>query len=80
MEDNAVKIPLAYVLDHLGFRGRRRGDVGLHENQPIVLINFRGATSEQIDLFAREVEQEVFEKTNVRIEREVKHFPSFRSK
>jgi UDP-N-acetylmuramate dehydrogenase len=77
LRENAVKVPLAFILDRLGFRGRRAGVVGLHEKQPIVLVHFGGGTAYDIDSFASSVERDVLHATRLRIEREVKFFPKF---
>lgn len=67
-----VKIPLGYVLDKvLGLKGYREGDVGLYDKQALVLVNYGNATAQEIDAFARMIEQKVFEAIGISIEREV---------
>ncbi|HEY0948511.1 MAG TPA: UDP-N-acetylmuramate dehydrogenase [Candidatus Paceibacterota bacterium] len=71
-----VKIPLAFVLDKiLNLRGYREGNVSLFERQPLVLVADHGATQEEIDAFANEIAQRVFDATNITTEREVRTFP-----
>jgi len=66
------KIPLAWILDNvLGKRGFKKGEVALFEKQPLVLVNFGKASSKEIDEFATEIEKEIFEKTGIKVEREV---------
>ena len=68
----SFKIPLAWILEHLcNLKGLRKGSVGLFPNQPIVLVNYGGATAEEIRAFAEEIERIVREKTGITIEREV---------
>ncbi len=71
---NKVKIFLAWVLDKMcGLKGFVVGKVGLHGNQPLVVVNYGGATVEEIKLFAEKVAAIVKEKTGLVIEREVEY-------
>ncbi|MBA3789285.1 UDP-N-acetylmuramate dehydrogenase [Patescibacteria group bacterium] len=72
-EKKGVKIPLAWVLDHvLNLRGYTKNQVKLFENQPLVLVAERGATAHEVDMFAREIELHVQEKISILIEREIR--------
>lgn len=74
--EGGIKIPLAFVLDKmLGLRGHRVGNVELFQNQPLVLVAHEAATADEIDAFAKSIEQKVFDATKIRIEREVRSFP-----
>lgn len=67
-----IKIPLAYVLDKLlQLRGHKEGNAWLFEAQPLVLVLTRGGMSRDVERLAQYVAQNVFEKTNIHIEREV---------
>lgn len=66
------KIPLAWILDNVcGLKGAREGNVGLFQNQPLVLTNFGGATAHEVSDFAQKITNTVFEKTGIHIEPEV---------
>ncbi|MEN9614029.1 MAG: hypothetical protein RLZZ347_336 [Candidatus Parcubacteria bacterium] len=66
------KIPLAWILDNVcGLKGTREGNVGLFQNQPLVLTNFGGATAQEVSDFAQKIIKIVFEKTGITIEPEV---------
>jgi len=70
--DGSVKVPLAWVLDAVcGLKGYAKGPVHLFRNQPLVLTAEFGATSAEIDAFARGIEAVVRAKTGIIIEREV---------
>jgi UDP-N-acetylmuramate dehydrogenase len=47
-EDRTVKVPLAWILDRKGWKGYRRGNVGVFENQPLVLVNYGGASAREL--------------------------------
>jgi len=70
--EESVKIPLAWVLDNVcGLKGFKKGEVGLYEKQPIVLVNFGKANALQVSDFAKEITLKVKEKTGIDVEWEV---------
>lgn len=70
--DNTVKLAAAWLLDHVGsWRGVRRGDAGVHEKQPLILVNYGRARAEEILNLASEMKKNIKEKTNVTLEEEV---------
>lgn len=72
VSETRVKIPLAWVLDHVcALKGVQQGNVGTYHDQALVLINNGNATEDEIVMFAKYVEQSVFEKTGITIEWEV---------
>ena len=74
-KDGAVKIPLAWLLDHaLALKGFAKGAVRLYEKQPLVIVARAGARAEEVDAFARDVAERVFAATGITIEREVETF------
>ncbi|OHA24739.1 MAG: UDP-N-acetylenolpyruvoylglucosamine reductase [Candidatus Taylorbacteria bacterium RIFCSPHIGHO2_02_FULL_44_36] len=71
---NKVKIFLAWVLDKMcGLKGFSIGKVGLHKNQPLVIVNYGGATAGEIKSFAEKIAIIVKEKTGLAIKREVEY-------
>lgn len=74
-EDGTVKIPLAWILDHvLSLKGYTMGSVRLYEEQPLVMVARAGATAAEVDALAREVAARVQKATGIAIEREVETF------
>lgn len=70
--EGRVKVLLGYVLDKVcGLRGYQNGQVSLSFAQALVLVAETGATTSDIELFARQVCTIVFQKTNITIENEV---------
>ena len=67
-----VKISTAFVLDKIcGLRGFREGDVGLYENQSLVVVNYANATSDEVRSFIFKIKKIAEEKTKIKIEEEV---------
>jgi UDP-N-acetylmuramate dehydrogenase len=56
-----VKIPAGMLIDYLGWRGKRIGNVGIHQNHGLIVVNY-GATGFEILTFAESVLNEI--KTN----------------
>jgi UDP-N-acetylmuramate dehydrogenase len=72
MDNGKTKIPLAYVLDKIcRMKGFRYGQVGLYEYQPLIIVNFGGATSADIKKFSTIVADNIYNKTGLVIEWEV---------
>jgi UDP-N-acetylmuramate dehydrogenase len=70
--DGRVKIPLAWIIDKIcGLKGKKFSKAGIHETQALVIVNYGGATYEDVEKVASEVERMVKEKTGIEIEREV---------
>ncbi len=68
--DGQVKLAAGWLIDTLGYRGKRSGAVGVHEKQALVLVNFGGGTGEQLLTLAEDIRQSVKDKfdVNLRIE------------
>lgn len=66
-----VKIPAAWLIDQAGWKGVRRGAVGVHDKQALVLVNHGGGTGQEILALAREIAGSVEQKFAVRLQTEV---------
>lgn len=65
------KLAAGWLIDRAGLKGFRMGRVGVHERQALVLVNFGGATGNDVMALARYVQDKVFDRFGVKIEPEV---------
>jgi len=66
-----VKIPAGWLIEHAGWKGKRVGDVGVHVNQALVLVNYGGGSGEDILDLSTRIQISVKEKFGIEIEPEV---------
>ena len=69
--EGCAKLPAAWLIDRCGFKGIRKGNVGVHDKQALVLVAYPGATGEELIALADEIKEAVFDKFGVVIEPEV---------
>ena len=66
----ALKIPAAWLIDRAGWKGQRRGAVGVHDRQALVLVHFGGGTGEELLALAGAIADDVAARFGVHLELE----------
>ena len=66
-----IKIPAAWLIDTLGYKGYRNQEAGVHPNQALVLVNYGNATGAEIKKLAQQIRNKVKEKFEINLEFEV---------
>lgn len=69
--DGRVKLAAGWLIDRAGLKGWREGNVGVHERQALVLVNYGGATGGEVIAFARRIQQRVLDCFGIAIDTEV---------
>ncbi len=68
---NQIKIPAAWLIDQCGFRGKRLGDAGVHEQHALILVNHGKATGKDVLDLADTIRAEVQDRFGITLEPEV---------
>ncbi|WP_261844683.1 UDP-N-acetylmuramate dehydrogenase [Aliamphritea ceti] len=74
-EGEGYKLAAGWLIDQLGWKGRRQGDAAVYDKQALVLVNHGAATGEDILRLARAIQDDVLNHFNVALEIEPRTFP-----
>lgn len=69
--EGGVKVPAAWLLEQAGWKGKTFGNVGVHKDQPLVLVNYGGADGKAIKLLSEQIQKDILAKFNISLQPEV---------
>jgi len=69
--ERQVKVPAGWLIEQAGWKGKRKGDAGVHDKQALVLVNHGNATGEEIWNLATEICLSISEKFDITLTPEV---------
>lgn len=68
--DGSVKLAAGWLIDQAGWKGFRRGAVGVHAEQALVLVNHGGARGQEVMALAAEIQSDIARSFGVQLEME----------
>lgn len=68
-----VKVPAGWLIESNGWKGYREGNVGVHSRQALVLVNYGGATGQEVRDLASRIQGSVEEKYGIKLQPEVNY-------
>lgn len=74
-EDGRIKLAAAWLIEQCGWKGYRQADVGVHEHQALVIVNYGNANGKDIVQLAMAIQKSVFDAFGVNLEPEVNFVP-----
>lgn len=71
IDEQTVKVPAGWLIEQAGWKGKRFGQIGVHEKQALVLVNYGGGDGNDIKKLAYDIQDSVEEKYEIRLHPEV---------
>jgi len=68
---DGIKVPAAWLIEQSGWKGKRFGEIGVHEKQPLVLVNFGKGDGNEIKLLSEKIQNSVLENFGIQLIQEV---------
>jgi UDP-N-acetylmuramate dehydrogenase len=69
--DGLIKIPAAWLIEQVNWKGKRIGNAGVYEKHALILVNYGNATGKDILALAENIREDVISKFSIALEKEV---------
>ena len=74
VNEKQVKLAAGWLIEKAGWKGKDFGDFGVHKKQSLVLVNYNNASGKEIFDLSQDILEDVYQKFQVKLEREVNIF------
>lgn len=71
ISEEKYKIPAGWLVEKIGFKGKKMGAVGVHQKQALVLVNYGKGTGAEILFLAKKIQKCVLKTFGIALEIEV---------
>ncbi len=71
LPQDKMKIPAAWLIEQAGWKGKTFGEIGVHKNQPLVLVNYGNGKGVDLKDLAFKIRASVLEKFGIELTPEV---------
>ena len=71
INDEEVKVPAGWLIESLGWKGKRIGNTGAHNKQALVLVNYGNAMGNEVQQLSEDIKKSVWETYQIKLETEV---------
>ncbi|MEK6477140.1 UDP-N-acetylmuramate dehydrogenase [Catalinimonas sp. 4WD22] len=71
LADDRVKVPAGWLIEQCGWKGKKVGNTGIHNQQALVLVNHGQAQGNEVITLAMQIKDSVWEKFGIEITPEV---------
>lgn len=68
---STIKVPAGWLIDQAGWKGYKKDNYGVHPKQALVLVNYGGATGQEIFELSKSIIADIHNKYGILLEREV---------
>ena len=71
VSEDDVKIPAGWLIEQAGYKGKTFGNIGVHKDQALVLVNYGGGNGNDIKKLAAEIKARIESQFGIKIHPEV---------
>ena len=71
LPNGQVKVPAAWLIEQAGWKGKRFGEIGVHKNQPLVLVNYGNGDGKALEQLSVEIRKSIANKFGIALTPEV---------
>jgi UDP-N-acetylmuramate dehydrogenase len=71
VSETQIKIPAAWLIERVGYKGKVKGNVATYHKQPLVIVNLGNASGTEILDFANDIREKIYNEFEITLETEV---------